>query len=314
MNLSENNSNKMSNNNSNKSNNNNYNNYNNSNSNINNKISKKRDVLNTIIMLFCYSILLSLVYVEQQSYIYTNSNQAIMLTIQKDNLQLINKSTEIWIWISEIITSIGGKAIKSINTNCQYDKYSSQTVQINNKQYTLEYPYLQTDSCSSGNIDFVSGSSDEVYLIGNHQLLAFGLFTERGGPRYPIKNSINHYKKSRMKVRKSHSERLNPLIDDKIIEVCKVNWTSPTLSSSTSSLTTNYCVSQDAFGNDAGTTLSWNGIKIYDKYAFDDGSSAILISQDLSNDPITLYPCYTYRDELQPTSTPTFSPTFKVRR
>lgn len=269
--------------------------------------SSKYGYVDAIIMLFCYSIVLGTIYVEHRPYSYTSSYTALMASLYKNNITNVEKSADIWDWLHLVVSSIGGKAINSVNANCAYDDFNTQLVTIDGKEYLLEYPYLQMNSCNEDNLDFVQGSSDEVYLAGNHQLLVFGIFTQRGTPRFPIKNSVKNYKSSRIHVSKSSSERLNPLADEKIVEICQVNWTM------TSNSPTSYCLLRDAYKNRAGTTLDWDGKMVEGKYAYDEGSRAFVVSP-LSTEPIELIPCYTYKDTLEPTNQPTLSPTVPTVR
>lgn len=264
--------------------------------------------VDALVMLFCYSVVLGTIYVEHRPYSYTTSYSALMASLYKNNLTIVNKSSEIWDWIHLVVSSVGGKAINSVNANCAYSDFNTQLVTVEGKQYLLEYPYLQMESCSGDNVDYIQGSSDEVYLTGNHQLLIFGIFTERGTPRFPIKKSVKNHKQSRIKVSKNHRERLNPLADDKIVEVCQVNWTqSPTSQSS-------YCVLRDAYRNQAGTTLNWNGKIAEGQYAYDEGSKAFIVTPLSNGGPLELFPCYSYLDSQIPTHQPTPSPTAPTMR
>jgi hypothetical protein len=264
--------------------------------------------LNALVMLFCFSIVLGTVYVEHQPYHYTQSYSSLMNILQKENILKINQSTQIWTWLDQVLTSIGGKAISSVNANCAYDHFNSQIVRINSRQYTLEYPFLHMESCSEDSIDFIQGSSEEVYLIGNHQLLVFGLFSQRGTPRVPVKKSVKDHRKSLIEVRKDQSGQLDPLNDEKIVEICRVNWTQAATQE------TSYCLLKDAFKNRFGSTLDWDGMLVEGEYAYEDGSSAFVVSSELSSTPIQLLPCYSYRDNLQPTAAPTPAPTIPTVR
>jgi hypothetical protein len=261
---------------------------------------RRSGFLTAVVMLFVFGVVLGTVYVEHRGYQYTSSYTSLMNALQKQNLTKINQSDDVWAWVDQVVTSIGGRSVDSVNANCAYSDFNTQVVTINSKQYTLDYPYVQMQSCSADNLAFIQGSSDEVYLVGNHQLLVFGLFSQRGGPRFPLKKAVKDSKHSQIKVRQSRSEPLNPLVDDKIIEICRVNWTAEA--------TPSYCVLKDAFQNQAGTTLSWGGSKVQGAYAFTEGSSAFVVSSELASTPIQLLPCYTFKDELQPTSQPTLAP------
>jgi hypothetical protein len=257
-------------------------------------------LLTAVAMLFAFSVVLGTVYVEHRGYHYTSSYVSLMAALQKEELVKINQSAEIWDWIDRVVTSIGGTSIDSVNANCAYSTFNTQIVTIDSKQYTLEYPFVQMQSCSENNLPFIQGSADEVYLIGNHQLLIFGLFSQRGGPRFPLKKAVKDAKHSQIKVRQSQSELLNPLVDDKIIELCRVSWTPEA--------TPSFCVLKDAFESQAGTTLGWGGTKVQGSYAFTKGSSAFIVSSELASAPIEVLPCYTFEEQLEPTSQPTPAP------
>jgi hypothetical protein len=265
--------------------------------------------LSALMMLFCFGIVLGTIYVEHRPFQYTQSYSSLMNILQKEIILNINNSNQIWPWLDQVITSVGGKAISSVNANCAYSNFNSQIVTINSKQYTLEYPYIHMESCSEENLDFIQGSSDEVYLIGNHQLLVFGLFSQRGTPRKPLHKSVKDNKKSLIEVRRGQSGQLDPLSDEKIVEICRVNWTQTVETATTDSTEVSYCLLKDAFENHFGSTFDWSGMEVEGQLAYEEGSSAFVVSSELSSGPIHLLPCYSYRDTLLPTSTPTPVPT-----
>lgn len=278
------------------------NNNNDSNSNNNsNKNNKNKTQLNgyihAIIMLFCFGILLGTTYTEQQPYTYSSSHQAIMVAINKPLAVSVSTVDEVWNWIETVVGSIGGDGIDSINANCQYYPFNSQEVTIDGRVYTLGDPAFDTSACSAGNVDFITGSKSELYLTGNHQLLSFGIFALRSVPQYPVKKSVKHAKESTLKVRSSEIAPLNPLKDDKVVEVCNVNWGT--------------CLHKDGYHGEAGSTFGWDGRVVDGYYTFKQGSSAYMILTPSNTEPAAVEPCFVY-GVTSPTPSPTQMPTGSI--
>jgi hypothetical protein len=236
-----------------------------------------------LVMLFCFGILLGTTYTEQQPYVYSSSHQALMLAIKQSDALSVGTVEDIWTWIDAVISSTGGDGVDSINANCQYDSFNSQEVVIDGVTYTLEKPSYQSNSCDENNMNFVIGSENEVYLTGNHQLLSFGIFSLRSVPQYPVQNSVRRAKKSQIKVRSSEVAPLNPVRDDKVVELCDAPW--------------GRCLYRDGFDGEAGSTFNWIGREIDGYYAFQEGSSSFMILPPEVTYPVTIQPCFTYRSD-----------------
>jgi hypothetical protein len=249
--------------------------------------------LHAMVMLFCFGILLGTTYTEQQPYVYSGSHQALMIAVKESQALAVASVDDVWTWIQDVVSGIGGEGIESINANCQYDTFNSQEVVIDGVTYTLGKPSYDTSSCDPEDISFVTGSMNEVYLTGNHQLLSFGIFSMRSVPQYPVKKSVKDARHSLLKVRSSQIQPLNPLSDDKIVEVCDANW--------------GKCLHRDGFYGQAGSTFGWIGREVDNYYTFQEGSNAFMILPPAVARPVTVNPCYTYH-EVGPTSNPTGMP------
>jgi hypothetical protein len=249
--------------------------------------------IHALVMLFCFAILLGTTYTEQQPYVYSSSHQALMIAIKQSEALSVATIEDIWTWVLAVVSTTGGEGIDSINANCQYDVFNSQEVVIDGVSYTLGKPSYDTSACDENDISFVTGSMNEVYLTGNHQLLSFGLFTMRSVPQYPVQNSVKNAKKSLIKVRGTEVAPLDPLRDDKVVEVCDANW--------------GKCLHRDGFNGDAGSTFNWQGRVVGDYYTFQEGSQAYMILPPTVTAPVTVNPCFTFH-EVGPTSSPTEMP------
>jgi hypothetical protein len=260
------------------------------------KSSQMSGYLHAAVMLFCFGILLGTTYTEQQPYVYSSSHQALMVAIKQADALSVGTVADIWTWIDAVISSTGGDGVDSINANCQYDTFNSQEVVIDGMSYTLGKPSYDSTACDEQNIEFVTGSMSEVYLTGNHQLLSFGIFSMRSVPQYPVQNSVKNAQSSLIKVRSSESAPLNPLRDEKVVEMCDAPW--------------GRCLHRDGFYGQAGSTFNWIG-RVVDGYsAFQDGSSAYMILPPEVPAPVIISPCFIYRD-LDPTPSPTGMPSIQ---
>ncbi|CAE7460485.1 unnamed protein product, partial [Symbiodinium microadriaticum] len=151
---------------------------------------------------------------------------------------------------------------------------------IDGVSYNLLNPALQTQACDVGNLHFIQGGLDEVYLTGNHMILTFGVFSDRSSPYFPVKGSST----KDFKVRSSLVKSLDPIRDDKVVEICASQWT-------------NKCLYKDGFAGDPGTTFGWLGYRSGDEYIFENSSSAMLFTDGGENEFI--YPCYAYEGRNQ---------------
>jgi hypothetical protein len=226
-------------------------------------------------MLFCFCIVLGTVYTQQQTYKYTASHVAFMRVLNKDLADNAQTVDDIWIWLNSVVSNIGSRTIDHIEGNCAYDAVNMQDVTIDGVVYSLVSPELQTSACSTENLDFIQGGDDEVYLTGNHMILSFGVFTDRSSPYYPVAKSSN----KDFKVRSSEVKTLDPLRDDKIVEICSSQWTEK-------------CLYRDGFDNTPGSTFGWPGVKVGNRYVYENSSFAMIFTNGA--DPQFIYPCYSY--------------------
>ena len=187
-------------------------------------LQKKRiGIIHSLIMGFCLFCLLMTILVTQEPYRYIRSNLAIqkgahISTLQND--EDLN-TDDVWNWFEAISNEIGGNTYKEVVANCGYNPYASQTINVDGTNYTVVNPVKQDSACAESNIGFISGRDDPLYLIGSHQLLAAGFFTRRANTNFPIKGSVADVE-STLEINSDKSEPLNPIKDNKVVEVCSV--------------------------------------------------------------------------------------------
>mmetsp|Transcript_21112 Transcript_21112/g.30520 ORF Transcript_21112/g.30520 Transcript_21112/m.30520 type:complete len:889 (-) Transcript_21112:159-2825(-) len=256
--------------------------------------------IHAVMMMFCFCVLMATIYTQQQPYRYTSSRTSLLHAVRSDQAKAATTVDDIWQWVNDVTTGIGGKTVDHINANCRYPSPNYQEVEIDGVRYSLLNPSVNTNACSDGSIGYIKGDDEAVFLTGNHMILSFGIFTERSVPKFPVKKSVKS--DNDIKVRSSTIEPLNPTKDDKIIETCTPPWGS-------------YCLHKDGFRGEAGSTFGWDGQVIDGTYAYRLDSSVVLFSN--ANGPQEVKPCYAYtdsstEDEKKPpdmTVAPTPSPT-----
>lgn len=184
---------------------------------------KRTGMFHSLIMGFCLLVLLMTILATQEPYRYIRSNLAIqkgahIASLQEDPDLNIDA---IWEWFDKLAKEIGGTTYKEIEMNCGYNTYDTQTVTVDGIPYTMLYPGKLEAACAQDNMGFISGQDDPLYLIGSHQILAAGAFTKRANTNFPIQGSVSSTELT-LEINSDKSEALNPLKDNKVVEVCSV--------------------------------------------------------------------------------------------
>jgi hypothetical protein len=192
--------------------------------------SKKKRVglFHSIVMGFCLMVLLMTILVTQEPYRYIRSNLALQRGVLLTRLQEdpdLNIDT-LWEWFDAIGVEIGGQTYQEIVLNCGYSAYDTQTVEVDGKNYTMLKPGKLDSACAQSSLGYIDGTDDPLYLIGSHQVLATGAFTKRSNTNFPIAGSAASTE-STLEVNSDKSEPLNPIKDNKVIEVCSVEISAP---------------------------------------------------------------------------------------
>ena len=194
---------------------------------------KRIGLFHSIVMGFCLMVLLMTILVTQEPYRFIRSNLALQRGVLLTRLQEdpdLNIDT-LWEWFDAVSVEVGGHTHDEIVLNCGYSAYDTQTVEVDGKNYTMLKPGKLDSACAQSSLGYIDGTDDPLYLIGSHQLLATGAFTKRSNTNFPIAGSAAS-RESTLEVNSDKSEPLNPIKDNKVIEVCSVEISAPTGNSS----------------------------------------------------------------------------------
>jgi hypothetical protein len=241
----------------------------------------------TVLMLV---VLLGSVYTQQQPYKFTSSHRSIRRALLVDHSEQATTITDIWDWMGDVTGSIGGRTARHVDTSCAVPTPAMQAVAIDNVTYQLADPRPRFDSCAFE--DYIPGGDNDVYLTGNHQLLLFGVFSERAPEELTIQKAIGNFPS--IPVNTDEARSLAPSTDNKIVQVCEAPWSAPTDEAGGE---VGYCVLSDGFSHSLrtrtpGATLDWTGRRLGGRRAFDQNQSASLFRSAVGFRP--LLPCFTH--------------------
>ena len=201
--------------------------------------------------------------------------------------------------------NIGGNSITLIEEYCSPSKFNTQKIIVNNTEYTIVSPNPDFSVCAKASY-IAEKDSGKVYLTGNHQLMLFGVVTERSYPVYPDRHSVaeQYFNDTQASIPPVHSKNardLNSIRDTKLLDICDIAYSNVNGSITENSdedpesipIAYQQCVQGDGFEGDVGSTLQWPGKVVSNVYAYANSSYAtIRLTED---QPLqTLYPCYSY--------------------
>jgi hypothetical protein len=282
--------------------------------------SKKKRIgfFHSIVMGFCLMVLLMTILVTQEPYRFIRSNLALQRGVLLTRLQEdpdLNFDT-LWEWFDAVSVEIGGHTHDEVVLNCGYSAYDTQTVEVDGKNYTMLNPGKLDSACAQSSLGYIDGTDDPLYLIASHQVLATGAFTKRSNTNFPIAGSAAS-RESTLELNSDKSEPLNPIKDNKVIEVCSVEISAPTGNSS--SMTTSppgpapvarrrslqgehvvTCVHKDGLAHaeapyTPGATMNWEGEVITEDgeeyYAYHPDHIASIF-EDETKEFTSYPPCY----------------------
>ena len=238
-----------------------------------------------IAITFALGILLGTVYTQLEPYKFVSSNASIRRALRYNTAQEILNSEDIYDWIHEIMNEVAGQTIDLVNANCAYEEPNTQIIIVDGVSYTIYNPETQYQTCTA-NAAFMEITEDlPVYLVGNHQLLTFGIFFKRSKEEFADNDLSSNYAPTIFMDKKVMSS-VNPRYDRRVIEVCDAPWS-----------TSEKCVLRDGFAVPGsalspGATLNWYGVKIGNHHAYYHNSTARLHRVDRGF--TTLSPCYSY--------------------
>ena len=136
-----------------------------------------------------------------------------------DDIQNIHNVKDIWKWLEDLSSGIGGLTYDAVQANCGYNT-NTQQIFSDGIEYTVYDPTAQYQSCE--NIAHVAfkGEKRDVFLTGNNEVLSFGLFTQRSAQKKSTfwADGKGEYEN----VVSDTVLSLSPTKDPKIIELCDV--------------------------------------------------------------------------------------------
>lgn len=193
-----------------------------------------------------------------------------------------------------LTTRVGGDSVTLIENYCGPSPFIAQKIMVDGVEYEVVNPNPDFSTCSAASYVLEKESVNKVYLTGNFQILLFGILTDRSHPVHPDENSVAHgYYNETISVQTEDVQDMNSLRDTRLLEVCKVEYVDgPPTSGPT------HCVYGDAFRDELGSTLQWEGKVINGVRAFDNESFATIRIEESESFGTTL-PCYSFRDEDQ---------------
>lgn len=245
--------------------------------------------IHAIGMLSVLFVFLASIYTSQEPYRFMSSNQALQRALFIPDLAEVESlnAHEIWRWLENVISRIGGHTVDKIEANCAYSKWRTQTVTIDGKDYEILDPTQKTAACLASNMAHISGEDEATYLAGSHQLISFGVFTKRSVPHAPVRGSLNAGS-TLHEIPSDDVHSIDPAHDYKVADVCHVDVKPPS-----EDFNDTVCVLIDGFQDEIGSSVNWSGRVINGHYAFEPGSSATLFRDHHYQ---TAYPCYSYKN------------------
>jgi hypothetical protein len=175
--------------------------------------------------------------------------------------------------VYDLEPQFGGKVYEEVQVNCPQPDPPSKVISVDGTPVSIVDPEPNYISCAE-NMD-IRQSNRSCYVVGNHQMLLFGLFTERSIPVHPLDRAANE----NVVIHDQQVHPISPFRDIKVVKTC--------------SDANSMCVLSDGFSGDIGSTIQWHGHIHGNDAVYANGSVTSIF--DLHSLQLrTVGPCRTY--------------------